>query len=62
MSGYLYQLRLGSYVGQVVRIDGPWDVWGRVVALRDNGFHLIRGTGDSKSVDGPSKLYFAVRK
>lgn len=48
MSHHLYQLQLGSHVGELVRINGPWDTWGRVVRLRESGFHLIKGLGHKK--------------
>lgn len=44
----LYQLQLGQEVGQLVRINGPWDTWGRVLKLRPDGYHLIRGLGHRK--------------
>lgn len=47
--GYLYQLKLGTHVGQTVKIDGPFDTWGYVVALKESGFNLIRGTGNVKA-------------
>lgn len=47
MSFHLYQLPLGSAVGELVRIDGPFDTWGRVIQLRPV-FHLIRGLGHKK--------------
>jgi hypothetical protein len=46
--GNLYQLKLGTIPGQIVRIDGPYDTYGKVLALRENGFHLIRGIGKTK--------------
>lgn len=46
----LYQLQLGNYPGEIVRIDGPFDTWGKVLSLRSNGFHLIRGLGHKKPV------------
>lgn len=49
MSGLLYQLQLGTHVGDLVRINGPWDTWGRVIKLQDSGYHLIRGLGHQKS-------------
>ncbi len=48
MSGHLYQLKLGKAVGDLVRIDGPWDTWGRVLSLKNSDFHLIRGLGHQK--------------
>lgn len=48
MSQLLYQLQLGTQVGDLVKINGPWDTWGRVIALRDTGFHLVRGLGHRK--------------
>lgn len=46
----LYQLQLGTYVGQVVRINGPHDTWGKVIELRSSGFNLIRGLGHTKLI------------
>lgn len=45
--GGLYQLQCppGTRVGDIVSVNGPWDTWGRVLELRPNGFHLIRGIG-----------------
>ena len=48
MSGHLYQLQLGQRPGELVRINGPWDTWGRLIALRNSGFNLIRGLGHQK--------------
>lgn len=50
MSHFLYQLKVSGnvYVGRDVRINGPWDTYGRVIALRDTGYHLIRGLGHKK--------------
>lgn len=48
MSGNLYQLRTGARPGQHVLIDGPHDRYGKVMALRESGFHLIRGLGFDK--------------
>ena len=48
MSGNLYQLRTAARPGQHVLIDGPHDRYGKVMALRDSGFHLIRGLGFQK--------------
>jgi|GEM_PF-3036794 len=50
MSGQLYQLQVSGNpkAGDVVRISGPWDTWGVIQALRDNGYHLIRGAGHRK--------------
>ncbi len=48
MSFHLYQLQLGSKVGDLVRINGPHDTWGRVREIRENGFHLIRGLGHQR--------------
>lgn len=28
-----------------VRIDGPWDTYGRIIKRQDDGTWLIRGTG-----------------
>ena len=48
MSGNLYQLRTDAPVGSPVIIDGPHDRYGKVMARRDSGYHLIRGTGMQK--------------
>ena len=47
MSHALYQLKTppDAEVGRLVRIDGPYDTWGRVIKLQESGFHLIRGLG-----------------
>jgi len=42
-SGNTYQLKLGSFVGERVKINGPYDTWGTVIEIRKNGFNLIRG-------------------
>lgn len=54
MSGQLYQLQLGKAAGDVVKIAGPWDTWGRVIKLQPTGFHLIRGLGHSKPLEVPN--------
>ena len=51
MRGQLYQLQTTAQPGQVVRINGPWDTWGRVIKLQPSGFHLIRGMGYKKPGD-----------
>lgn len=43
---WTYQLQLGNKVGDLVKINSPWDMWGRVIELRENGFNLIRGVGN----------------
>ena len=48
MSGNLYQLRTEAPVGAAVTINGPYDKYGFVVARRDSGHHLIRGTGSER--------------
>ena len=48
MSGNLYQLRTKARPGQHVLIDGPNDRYGKVMAHRESGFHLIRGLGFDK--------------
>lgn len=48
MSENLYQLRTAAPVGAPVLIDGPHDRYGKVVTHRENGYHLIRGTGMQK--------------
>ena len=48
VGGNLYQLKTRALVGEYVLIDGPLDRYGKVMALRDNGFHLIRGLGMQK--------------
>ena len=45
MSGNLYQLRTAALPGQHVIIDGPHDRYGKVMGLRESGYHLIRGLG-----------------
>ena len=56
MSGFLYQLKVSKpvFVGKVVTINGPWDKYGTVIKLNDNGFHLIRGLGHSKPLEVPN--------
>lgn len=52
-SGAMYQLRTTKPVeiGDVVRIDGPWDTFGYVIALNEEtGHHSIRGVGKSKEL------------
>ncbi len=51
MSGALYQLQTTALPGEVMRINGPWDTWGRVIKLQSSGFHLIRGLGHQKPRD-----------
>ena len=51
MSHHLYQLKLGTAVGELVKINGPWDTWGRVLSLKPDGFNLIRGCGKTKPGD-----------
>lgn len=46
--GNLYQLRTQALPGQLMRIGGPYDTYGRVMALQDSGFHLIRGLGHER--------------
>lgn len=58
MSGHLYQLKVGDYIGQIVRIDGPWNTYGRVIRYRTTGFHLIRGLGHTK----PNETLITPRK
>lgn len=53
MSGYLYQLKVQARPGQIIRIDGPWDTWGRVIRLQESGYHLIRGLGHQKPAGTP---------
>ena len=48
MSGNLYQLKTQAPAGAQVVIGGPYDTYGRVVAHRASGFHLIRGLGHEK--------------
>lgn len=48
VSGNLYQLKTAARPGQYVEINGPYDRFGQVMALRESGFHLIRGIGDAK--------------
>lgn len=48
MSGNLYQLQTTALPGQIMRIDGPYDTYGRVISLQPSGFHLIRGLGHKK--------------
>ena len=48
MSGNLYQLKTQALPGQYVLIDGPMDRYGKVMALQESGFHLIRGLGFEK--------------
>lgn len=48
MSHHLYQLWTQAQPGQIVRIGGPWDTWGQVIKLLDNGYSLIRGLGHHK--------------
>lgn len=48
MSGNLYQLRTSAQPGQFVKIDGPYDRYGKVMALQASGYHLIRGIGDER--------------
>lgn len=51
MSHHLYQLETNAKPGEIVRINGPWDTWGRVVELQDSGYHLIRGLGHKRPVE-----------
>lgn len=51
MSGLLYQLETKAMPGQIMRIDGPWDTWGRVIKHQASGFHLIRGLGHKKPAE-----------
>lgn len=47
----LYQLQVAynsPRVGDIVIINGPWDKYARIIKLRDNGFHLMRGIGKQK--------------
>jgi hypothetical protein len=50
--GGLYQLRTGVPVeeGDVVRVGGPFDTFGVVTKLNDDGYHLIHGIGKSKEL------------
>lgn len=48
MCGLLYQLKTKALPGKLMRIDGPWDTWGRVLKHQSSGFHLIRGLGKTK--------------
>lgn len=45
--GALYQLQVPgkAWVGMTVLIDGPYDKYGKVISLRADGYHLIRGLG-----------------
>ena len=45
MAGDLYQLRTAARPGQYVIIDGPHDLYGKVMKLQESGYHLIRGLG-----------------
>jgi hypothetical protein len=48
MSCHLYQLWPNQFKrlpSGAVRIDGPWDTFGRIIKLQDDGTYLIRGTG-----------------
>lgn len=45
MSSQLYQLQTSAKPGELMRINGPWDTWGRVIKHQPSGFHLIRGLG-----------------
>ena len=56
MSGNLYQLRTKAPVGAEVTINGPYDKYGIVLARRDSGHHLIRGTGSEK----PARTTYAT--
>lgn len=29
----------------IVLINGPWDKYGKVISLKEDGYHLIRGLG-----------------
>lgn len=51
MSGNLYQLQTRAPVGGLMVINGPYDTFGRVMARRPSGFHLIRGLGHQKPKD-----------
>lgn len=48
MSRHLYQLKVTGSVGGIVRVNGPWDTWGRIIQLRPSGYHLIRGLGRNR--------------
>ena len=48
MSGNLYQLRTKAMPGQHVIINGPHDKYGKVMAHKESGFHLIRGVGNTR--------------
>lgn len=46
--GHLYQLFEHQFVrlrSGAVRIDGPWDRYGRIIKKQADGTWLIRGTG-----------------
>ena len=46
--GNLYQLKTNAPLGAAVVIGGTYDTYGTVMAHRESGFHLIRGTGHTK--------------
>lgn len=46
--GNLYQLKTNARPGEIMVIAGPWDTYGRVIALQASGYHLIRGLGHKK--------------
>lgn len=51
MSGCLYQLEVdyaNPTPGDIVQIDGAWDTYARILSLKENGFHLMRGLGHQK--------------
>lgn len=46
--GHLYQLYERQFKrlnANVVRINGPWDTFGRIIKQQENGTYLIRGLG-----------------
>lgn len=48
IGGNLYQLKTAyssPSVGDIVEINGAWDKYARILELRANGFHLMRGVG-----------------
>lgn len=50
--GELYRLRTAFPVeeGDIVRVGGPFDTFGVVTKLNDDGYHLIKGIGKSREL------------
>lgn len=51
MTGNLYQLKTNAPVGALVTINGPYDTYGRVIARKPSGYHLIRGEGHGRPTE-----------